>query len=90
MDQIEQWRYSCLEGPEDVKSTVVEVWGTPVKAKTPQGEPLQKRELHSTEKESSEHLRWTHLEQVHHCADLFLQLIFQAHTEQIKTERECG
>ena len=36
-------------------------------------------------KKSSEHLKWTHLEQVHHCTDLPRQATFPAHTEQGKT-----
>ena len=36
------------------------------------------------EKESSEHLKWTHLEQVQHCIDLPLQVTFTAHTEHGK------
>ena len=33
------------------------------------------------ERESCEHLSWTHLEQVQHCADLPRQVTFPAHTE---------
>ena len=33
------------------------------------------------ERESSEHLRWAHLEQVHHCTDLPQQVTFPVHTE---------
>ena len=36
------------------------------------------------ERESCEHLRWTHLEQVQHCTDLHRQVTFPAHTEQGK------
>ena len=36
------------------------------------------------DKESFEHLRWTHLEQVQHCTDLPRQVTFPAHTEQGK------
>ena len=36
------------------------------------------------EKESSEHLKWTHLEQVQHCTDLPRQVTFPPHTEQEK------
>ena len=32
------------------------------------------------ERESCEHLRWTHLEQLQHCADLPHQVTFPAHT----------
>ena len=40
-------------------------------------------------KESSEHFRWTHLEQVQHCIDLPRKVTFPAHTEQRKTKRLC-
>ena len=36
------------------------------------------------ERESCEHLRWTHLEQVQHCTDLSYQVTFLAHPEQGK------
>ena len=36
------------------------------------------------ERKSCKHLRWTHLEQVHHCTDLPRQITFPAHTEQGK------
>ena len=36
------------------------------------------------DKESCEHLRWTHLEQAQHCSDLPRQITFPAHTEQGK------
>ena len=36
------------------------------------------------ERESCEHLRWNHLEQVQHCTDLPCQVTFPAHTEQEK------
>ena len=36
------------------------------------------------DKESCEHLRWTHLEQAQHCTDLPRQVTFPAHTEQGK------
>ena len=36
------------------------------------------------ERESCEHLRWTHLEQVQHCTDLPRQVTFPAHSEQGK------
>ena len=36
------------------------------------------------ERKSCEHLRWTHLEQVLHCADLPCQVTFPANTEQGK------
>ena len=48
---------------------------------------LQERELPralNLERESCEHLRWTHLEQVQHCTDLPCQVTFPAHTEQGK------
>ena len=37
------------------------------------------------EKESCEHFKWTHLEQVQHCTDLPIQVTFPVHTEQGKT-----
>ena len=36
------------------------------------------------DKESCEHLRWTHLEQAQHCTDLPRQVKFPVHTEQGK------
>ena len=36
------------------------------------------------ERESCEHLRWTHLEQVQHCTDLPRHVTYPAHTEQGK------
>ena len=36
------------------------------------------------DKESCEHLRWTHLEQAQHCTDLPHQVTFPVHTEQGK------
>ena len=36
------------------------------------------------DRESCEHLRWTHLEQVQHCTDLPRQVLFPVHTEQGK------
>ena len=48
---------------------------------------LQERELPralNLERESCEHLGWTHLEQVQHCTDLPRQVTFPAHTEQGK------
>ena len=36
------------------------------------------------DRESCEHLRWTHLEQAQHCTDLPRQVTFPAHTEQGK------
>ena len=36
------------------------------------------------EKESGEHLKWTHLEQVQHCTYLPRQVTFPAHTEKEK------
>ena len=36
------------------------------------------------DKESCEHLRWTHLEHVQNCTDLPRQVTFPAHTEQGK------
>ena len=52
-----------------------------------QGGQLQEWELPKAlklDKESCEHLRWTHLEQAQHCADLPRQVTFPAHTEQGK------
>ena len=46
-----------------------------------QGEQFHKLELSralSLEEESSEHLRWTHLEQMQHCTDQPLQVTFPA------------
>ena len=42
------------------------------------------------DKESCEHLRWTHLEQAQHCTDLPCQVTFPAHTEQGKMEPGLG
>ena len=42
------------------------------------------------ERESCEHLRWTHLEQVQHCTDLPLQVTFPEHTEQENMEPALG
>ena len=36
------------------------------------------------DRESCEHLRWTHLEQTQHCTDSTRQMTFPAHTEQGK------
>ena len=36
------------------------------------------------DRESCDHLRWTHLEQVQHCTNLPRQVTFPAHTEQEK------
>ena len=52
-----------------------------------QGGQLQESELPRAlnwDKESREHLRWTHLEQAQHCTDLSRQVTFPAHTEQGK------
>ena len=38
----------------------------------------------SSERESCEHLRWTHLEQVQHCTDFNCQVTFPTHKEQEK------
>ena len=51
------------------------------------GGQLQELELPKVlnlERESCEHLSWTHLEQVQHCTDLPCQVTFPAHTEQRK------
>ena len=48
---------------------------------------LQEWELQralNLERESCEHFRWTHLEQVEHCTDLPRQVTFPAHTERGK------
>ena len=42
------------------------------------------------ERESHEHLRWTHLEQVQHCTDLSRQVTFSAHTGQGKQGASVG
>ena len=52
-----------------------------------QGGQLQELELPRAlnwDKESCEHLKWTHLEQAQHCTDLPRQVTFPAHTEQGK------
>ena len=51
------------------------------------GGQLQEQELPralNSERESCEHLRWTHLEQAQHCTDLPRQVTFPAHTDQGK------
>ena len=53
----------------------------------------QERELPralNLDKESCEHLKWTHLEQAPHCTDLPRQVTFPAHTEQGKMEPGLG
>ena len=42
------------------------------------------------ERESCEHLRWTHLKQVQHCTYLPRQVTFPAHTEQGKMRPRLG
>ena len=42
------------------------------------------------ERKCSEHLKWTHLEQVQHCTDLPSQVTFPAHTEQGKMMSGLG
>ena len=54
---------------------------TPEEAGTQQGAA----KVLNLEKESSEHFKQTHLEQVQHCTDLPRQVTFPAHTEQGKT-----
>ena len=54
---------------------------SPEEAGTQQGGQLQELELPRVlilEKESSEHFRWTHLEQVQHCTDLPPRSHFQS------------
>ena len=58
-----------------------------------QGGQLQEGELQralNLERESCEHLRWTHLEQVQHCIDLPRQVTFPVNTEQGKTGPGLG
>ena len=60
---------------------------TVLRVGTHQGGKLQDWELSSflnLERESCEHLRWTHLEQVQHCTDLPRRVTFPAHTEHGK------
>ena len=47
-------------------------------------ETKQVEDSSNSERESCEHLRWIHLEQVQHCTDLPRQVTFPAHTEQGK------
>ena len=42
------------------------------------------------ERKSSEHLRWTHLEQAQHCTDLPCQVTFSANTGQEYNGRGLG
>ena len=71
--QIVQWRYTCRRSLKRVS----QCYG--------RGGKLQElpRAL-NLERESCEHLRWTHLEQVQHCTDLPRQVTFPAHTKQGK------
>ena len=46
--------------------------------------PRELPKVLNLERESCEHLRWTHLEQVQHCTDLPHQVTFPVHTEQGK------
>ena len=58
-----------------------------------QGGQLQEWELPrvlNLERESCEHLGWTHLEQVQHCTDLPRQVTFPVHTEQGKMDPGLG
>ena len=54
-----------LEGPGE-EGMALEGWGPPGEAETQQGAQLQgeRPRALNLEEESSEHLRWTHLEQV--------------------------
>ena len=72
--QIPQWRYTCRRSSRRES----QCFG--------RGQ-LQESELPralNVDKESCEHLRWTHLEQAQHCTDLPRQVTFPAHTEQGK------
>ena len=80
--------YKLEESEEEV--TVLVGMGSPEEAEMQQGGQLQEGELPrvlNLEKESSEHFKWTHLEQVQHCTDLPRQVTFPAHTEQGKTKQ---
>ena len=56
-----------------------------LQAETQQGAAPGVRAVKSSEfGESSERLRWSHLEQVQHCTDLPRQVTFSAHTKQKK------
>ena len=54
---------------------------TVLRVGTQQGEAPRSLNL---ERESCEHLRWTHLEQVQYCTDLPHQVTFPVHTEEGK------
>ena len=73
-----------MEEPEE-KDTVLAGVAPLEKAGTQQGVQLQKWELPrvlNLEKESSEHLKRTHLKLVQHCTVLLLQVTLPAHTGQ--------
>ena len=73
--QIVQWRYMCRRSPRRES----QCYG--------RGEAPRALNL---ERESCEHLRWTHLEQMQHCTDLPRQVTFSVHTEQGKMGLELG
>ena len=60
---------------------------SPEEAKMQQGGQPRVIAAKSSEsrKKSSEHFKWTHLEQVQHCTDLPRLVTFPAHNEQGKT-----
>ena len=62
--------------------------GSPEEAGVQQGGQLPR--VLNLEKESSEHFKWTHLEQVQHCTDLPCQVKFPTHTERGKTGQRLG
>ena len=77
-----------LGTPKKKKLRCWMVGDLPGEAETQQEWQLYEWKLHKAlnlKEESSEHLRWTHLEQVQHCIDLSLQVTIPAHTDQGKT-----
>ena len=72
--QIVQWRYTSRRSPRREES---QCYGRGGSSKSESCQEL-------LERESCEHLRWTHLEQVQYCTDLPRQVTFPAHTEQGK------
>ena len=64
----------------------------PEEAGTQQGEApgVKVPRVLNLEKESSEHFKWTHLEQVQHSTYLPRQVTFPVHTEQGKTALGLG